>query len=286
MKVKIMRQPELLLSKAALNGESNMSEWKELNEESKKRWNTNAAFWDEYMGETNNQFHNELIKPMTEKLLEVKKDERIIDIACGHGNFSRRLAELKAQVLAIDYSSELIDKAKKRSSNYQIDYRVIDATDRASLEKLGANTYDSAVSNMALMDMSELMPLAMGLGNLLKNDGKFVFSVMHPCFQNPDLVKIVEEEVLGNEIITRKSIKITKYIGSQHYEGIAINKQPVSQIYFHRPLSVLLGVFFEAGFCLDKIEEPVFYSSDNHKFDWNEIPAVIVCRLRKLGGFK
>ena len=160
-----------------------MSEWKSLTEESKKRWNANASFWDNYMGEDNNKFHNELIRPSTEKLLQVKNNDKILDIACGHGNFSRRLADLGAKVVAFDYSAELIKKAKERSKNYNIDYKVIDGTDNNALNSLGQqDEYDSAVSNMALMDMSEIKPLAQSLGLLLKPNGKFVFSIMHPCF--------------------------------------------------------------------------------------------------------
>jgi len=46
------------------------------------------------MGDESNQFHRELIRPYTEKLLDIKEGQTILDIACGNGNFSRRLAEL------------------------------------------------------------------------------------------------------------------------------------------------------------------------------------------------
>ncbi|MCM3316904.1 hypothetical protein M3603_09520 [Rummeliibacillus stabekisii] len=49
-----------------------MSEWRELNEDSKTIWEQNAKHWDEYMGNESNRFHQELIRPYTEKLLKVK----------------------------------------------------------------------------------------------------------------------------------------------------------------------------------------------------------------------
>ncbi|SHH98845.1 class I SAM-dependent methyltransferase [Virgibacillus chiguensis] len=71
-----------------------MSEWKKLLRDSQSRWDENAEYWDDYMGEESNQFHRELIRPSTEKLLQVAGNEAILDVACGNGNFSRRLVEL------------------------------------------------------------------------------------------------------------------------------------------------------------------------------------------------
>nr|WP_309098725.1 class I SAM-dependent methyltransferase [Fredinandcohnia onubensis] len=84
-----------------------MSEWKDLIKDSKARWEENAEHWDDYMGDESNRYHRELIRPNTEKLLNVKEGQTILDIACGNGNFSRRLAELGADVVAFDYLMEM-----------------------------------------------------------------------------------------------------------------------------------------------------------------------------------
>lgn len=65
------------------------------------------------MGEYSNRFHREIIRPSTEMLLNVNDGEEILDIACGNGNFSKRMADLGAKVTAFDYSANLIEKAKK-----------------------------------------------------------------------------------------------------------------------------------------------------------------------------
>ena len=79
----------------------------------KKRWETNADFWDERMGELSNRFHREIVRPSTEVLLDINEGENILDIACGNGNFSKRLVDLGARVTAFDYSANLIENAKK-----------------------------------------------------------------------------------------------------------------------------------------------------------------------------
>ena len=109
-----------------------MGGWKELTQESQARWDTIAEFWDDYMGGESNRFHRELIRPKTEELLAVAEGQTILDISCGNGNFSRRLADLGARVVAVDYSPKMIERAKARSQAYgdRIEYRVADAPRR------------------------------------------------------------------------------------------------------------------------------------------------------------
>lgn len=63
------------------------------NEVAKDAWNQNAKFWDERMGE-GNDFVELLIWPVTERLLALKPGERVLDIACGNGLSSRRMAAM------------------------------------------------------------------------------------------------------------------------------------------------------------------------------------------------
>ena len=54
---------------------------------------------------------------------------------------------------------------------------------------------------------------------------------------------------------------------------------PCTQYYFHRPLNILLNSFFDQGFMLDRIMEPVFQDDIPGKFEWTNIPPVILFRL-------
>ena len=79
----------------------------------------------------------------------------------------------------------------------------------------------------------------------------------------------------------RHSIQIFEYISPRRFEGIALAGQPMAQLYYHRPLSVLLESCFSAGFVMDAMREPVFPKQENMRFDWYEIPPAVVIRLRK-----
>jgi 2-polyprenyl-3-methyl-5-hydroxy-6-metoxy-1,4-benzoquinol methylase len=60
---------------------------------------------------------NTLCWPSLASLLDPKPGQHILDIACGNGLTSRRLAALGAQVTAFDFSANLIDKANACSTN-------------------------------------------------------------------------------------------------------------------------------------------------------------------------
>ncbi len=286
------------------------SDWPELAEEAQKRWNQNAAFWDDRMGEQSNDFHNLLVRPAMERLLSVTPDDRILDIACGNGNFSRFLAGLGARVTAIDCSAGMIERARQRTgdsleeeserpadgasgnesvadSASRIDYRVIDVTDTKELEELGTDTFDAVVSNMAVMDMAEVGPMFAAVHGLLKPGGVFVFSLTHPCFQAPYAVRYAEQFDQDGRMTRKVGIKVERYLTPQPFEGLAIVGQPVPNLIFHRPLSVLLTMCFAAGFVLDGIEERVFEDSveADRELSWanfKETPPMMAVRLRRL----
>ena len=211
-------------------------------QEAQDAWNENAAYWDEFMGE-GNDFVNVLCWPALERLLAPGPGMRVLDVACGNGLTSRRLGRLGAQVTAFDVSSEMIERAGARTTAADgvITYRLIDAEDDATLLALGAGSFDAALSNMALFDMAAIDPLFASLTWLLKPGGVFVFSLMHPCFNNMHTIRMAEREDRGGELITTYSMKVTAYISPSVRMGLAIPGQQRPHPYFHRPLQMLLG---------------------------------------------
>ncbi len=217
-------------------------------------WETNAEFWDTYMGDESNYFHRDLVRPHTEELLHVHPGDLILDIACGNGNFSQRLAERGATVVAFDYSPNMIDLAKKRRANVldRVDFRVCDATAYDELLTLRQEKpFDKAVANMAVMDISDIEPLFQAMYDMLKKGGFFVFATHHPCFTYPN----------------------DDYFTDQTYLGEAVQGQPVQQNYYHRSMQEILNMAFRHGFILNGFYEVPFPEQ--------KIPILMIARLRK-----
>jgi 2-polyprenyl-3-methyl-5-hydroxy-6-metoxy-1,4-benzoquinol methylase len=261
---------------------------REANEKARTIWDTNAAFWNKRMGE-GNDFVNYLIWPATERLLDLKASEEVLDIACGNGFSSRKLSGIGAKVTAFDFSEAMIEAASsvKSDANQRIDYRVLDATDPSALLDLGAQRYDAALCCMALFALADIEPLFRLLPRLLKKDGRFVFSLIHPCFNNDRMSQIAEMEDREGEISTRYGVKVWGYMTPTTSQGVGIPGQPATQLYFHRPLQLVLQLLFGNGFVLDGFEERAFppeYSGGTSPLSWSgkysEIPPILVMRAK------
>ncbi len=217
-------------------------------------WEANAKFWDEQMGEESNFFHRDLVRPSVDKLLDVNPGDFVLDIACGNGNYSAYLANKGAKVLAFDYSKEMIALAKKRRAAVldRVSFQVCDATDlKALLALKQERLFHKAVSNMAIMDISDIEPLFEAVYALLEDGGSFVFATHHPCFtyENGD------------------------YFTSCVNKGVAIEGQPLLQNYYHRSISDILQLAFQMGYQMDGFYEVPFPKEN--------VPIIMIVRLRK-----
>jgi SAM-dependent methyltransferase len=256
-------------------------------------WDANATFWNEAMAE-GNLFHRSMIGPTAEKLLDIRPGQRIVEFACGNGQFARRMAELGAGVEASDVSPKLVELAMARTRERpeiadRIRFSVIDAANPGDLAKLGDRQFDAAVCNMAIMDMIEVEPLYRAAASVLKPGGRFVFTVMHPCFNNPGGDSLTGEvEDNDGEMTVTYAVRVKRYRSTGSYRGLAIVGQPEKQWYFHRTLTELLSPAFTSGLVLDGLEEAYLPASTEPGTgvswrNFTDIPPVLGVRLRTLG---
>jgi 2-polyprenyl-3-methyl-5-hydroxy-6-metoxy-1,4-benzoquinol methylase len=261
------------------------AEFPEHADENRRIWDANALWWDDRIG-GGNDFQTVLIEPATERLLDIVAGETILDAACGAGRFARRMAELGARVVAFDSSAAFIARARERtSSDAAVEYHVVDAGNPEALLSLGSNRFDKAVCTMAIMDMPEVGPLFATLSRMLVAGGAFVFSITHPCFHSAAIQRFAEiyEEQPGRHVI-RSGVKVSSYLSSSARKTEGIIGQPEPQWFFHRPISTLFRLGFEAGFVVDGIEEPYFpHNTPAAGVRWHDmpdIPPVMVVRMR------
>jgi 2-polyprenyl-3-methyl-5-hydroxy-6-metoxy-1,4-benzoquinol methylase len=260
----------------------------ELNAASRGAWERNARFWDEKQGAQGNASHREQIAPAALRLLNVQPGDVVLDAACGNGVFARRLAALGAHVTGFDFSTGMIEHANAHAAHSphreRMHFHVMDATDEPQLLTLGIGQFDAVVCLMAFMDMPEIAPLCRAARQLLKPGGRFVFALLHPCFNSADkIVRVAEEEDRDGTLVETHAIKMSRYLTPVTLQGIGIIGQPVPQYYFHRPLHVLLTTCFEAGFVLDGFDEPRMPLREGRRDSWlsyTDIPPFLLARLR------
>ncbi|GEM_PF-7070028 len=71
-------------------------------------WDENADWWDRHSGDDGLEFQRTIIVPITERLLALRPGEVVLDLACGNGIYSRKMADAGAHVVAVDFSERLI----------------------------------------------------------------------------------------------------------------------------------------------------------------------------------
>jgi 2-polyprenyl-3-methyl-5-hydroxy-6-metoxy-1,4-benzoquinol methylase len=256
-----------------------------LNETNREAWRQNASFWHEHM-QAGNDYHRLLLRPAFERLLQLHHGERVLDAACGDGQHSRWLATEGARVTAFDFSPELVRLAERASLASGIDFRIADATNKSQLLELAdGHSFDAILCSNALMDMPVIEPLIEAAHELLKPNGRFVFSVVHPCFNTSGAAQVVEQwsDDDGTDRL-RFAVKVWRYKTAATVKGNGIQGQPAPQIYFDRPLEDLLSAFFEHGFAMDGIVEPAFAPEDRPATpSWRnmtDLPPFLVARMR------
>jgi hypothetical protein len=110
---------------------------------------------------------------------------------------------------------------------------------------------------------------------------------MHPAFNSSYAVRMAEEEDREGEMILSYSIKMRGYMTPRWTRGLALREQPKAQVYFDRPLQMVLGSAFAAGFVMDALAERAFppdHPPNKNPLSWggrySEFPPALVARMR------
>jgi 2-polyprenyl-3-methyl-5-hydroxy-6-metoxy-1,4-benzoquinol methylase len=109
------------------------------------------------------------------------RDQFALDLACGHGVIARALASGGAHVVGLDLSVNLIEVARSREADRPlgIRYTLGSAADDTVLRD---ERFDVVTCNFGLSDIDDLDGACRTVARLLAPGGRFIFSILHPCF--------------------------------------------------------------------------------------------------------
>lgn len=123
-----------------------------------------AQSWDPRNYDRNARFVSDLGAPVLE-LLAPRAGERILDLGCGDGVLTRKIAELGCDVIGIDSSAEQIAAARALGLNARVGDGERIAFDRE---------FDAVFSNAALHWMRRADEVIAGVWRALRPGGRFV----------------------------------------------------------------------------------------------------------------
>lgn len=170
--------------------------------------------------------------------------KKVLDLGCGYGWHCKFAAEQgAAQVLGIDLSRKMIEEAKKRNADKQIEYRICGIEEYEYPE----NTWDCVVSNLSLHYIENLKAIFQKVHRTLKQDGIFLLNIEHPVFTAG-----VGQDWIYTEEGEPKYWPVDNYFipGERrtHFLGCDVTKQ------HHTLTQILMGVL-NNGFELNAVEE-------------------------------
>jgi 2-polyprenyl-3-methyl-5-hydroxy-6-metoxy-1,4-benzoquinol methylase len=208
------------------------------------------ARYDEFAGWYDDWVGDDVSEPCASAVLDAVGDVRglrVLDLGCGSGRIARALAKREAQVVGIDISKELVNRAERKEAESQlgINYVVADA---ASNVWRAVGPFDGVVSNMALMDIDDLEGTLSSVASVLVPNGWFVFSIFHPCFPGFG-VRLPSWPAEGSYFDERWWN--TGGNGCRGRVGI-----------YHRTISSYLNALLDAGFELTSFGEPAGAEAD------------------------
>lgn len=102
-------------------------------------------------------------------LLNPQPAELILDLGCGDGALTARIAAAGARVVGVDSSEEMVEAARRRGIDAYVDDAETGLT--GHVERFGR--FDAVFSNAALHWMTDVEPVAAGVFAMLRDGGRF-----------------------------------------------------------------------------------------------------------------
>lgn len=162
--------------------------------------------------------------------------KRVLDLGCGYGWHCKYATEQgAAQVLGIDLSRRMMEEARKRNADNNIEYRVCGIEEYEYPE----NSWDCVVSNLALHYVEDISRIFQKVYKTLKPEGVFLFNIEHPTFTAG-----VEQDWIYAEDGTPKYWPIDNYFipgeRNTHFLGCDVKK------YHHTLTQIMMGLLVKA----------------------------------------
>jgi SAM-dependent methyltransferase len=250
-------------------------------------WGEIAEWYDEKQGDTGDLWHRSLIDPALIARIGTVAGLKLLDLGCGNGYLARRFASQGAAVTGVDSSREMIARARAREKKVPrgITYLIGEA---AHLARLPTGGFDVVYSNMALMDMANAEGVLRQAERVLRDPGRFVASLSHPCFDTGSGSSWIIEHRSGRAVVGRWVQRYREpFNDASPWRGDG-RRAPLefATAAFHRPLSWYVRAFVKAGLGITGWDEPrptAEFLATSPQGEWiDRIPLHCVIEARKL----
>jgi SAM-dependent methyltransferase len=196
--------------------------------------------------DTRSGLNEVLEQPALRALLPALEGLSVLELGCGMGQFARYCAEQGADpVVGLEISERMLEIARRENAAANITY----FHEPMETAIFSDDTFDLVVSSLAIHYVEDYPGLVRRVYGWLKPRGRFIFSVEHPiCTARKQMSGWVKED---------QGIKLYWPVDDYATEGPRVQRWFVNGVVkYHRRLSTLLNALTDAGFRVERVEEP------------------------------
>lgn len=229
---------------------ANIMQKKNRNFEKKTSWEPVANWYDQIVSKEGHYYHQEVIFPyLQNKILKnIKKDQSVIELACGQGVLERKLKK-EQNYTGLDISPGLLKTAISQKISETHNFQEQDVTLSFNLN----TTFDIGFIILALQNFKNPEGAIENLSRHIKKNGKVVLVINHPYFRIPRQSSwgVDESKKIQYRRIDRYMTPMEIPISMQPSKG---EKTDMTYSY-HQPFSFFTKLFHDHGFFIEEIEE-------------------------------
>lgn len=224
----------------------------------KTAWEANADTWARQARAGYDIYRDYINTPAFLKMLPEVPGLTGLDIGCGEGSNTRKVAELGAKMSAIDIAEGFIKYVSQTEMENPLGivYQVADARELPFRDA----TFDFATAFMVMMDVMDPEKVLREVYRVVRPGGFFQFSILHPCFAPP------HRKVLRHPDGKAYAIEIADYyaVGRRHEQWYFSQTteeekktiKPFHVPYIHMTMSMWVELLDTVGFRLKRFGEP------------------------------
>jgi len=182
-----------------------------------------------------------VIIPLIDKMTKNANFQNVIDLGCGTGYLTNKIAKKSVKISAIDISEKSIDTAKNHYERSKINFEKCAIEDYKTKE-----LFTLGIANMTLMDVLNLENVIENIYKILLPNSDLVITITHPYFW-PFYWNYYKEDWFD----------YSKELQIQHQFKTSLTDAKFKTTHFHRPLDFYLKILIKNHFKIIDFEEPM-----------------------------
>lgn len=227
--------------------------------EAARYWDDNAEAWTTLARAGYDVYRDGLNTPAFLAMLPDVRGRTGLDVGCGEGHNTRQLAARGARMTAIDVSRVFLRHAIGTERLEPRGIRYVAAS--AANVPMADGTADFVTAFMSLMDMPHIDRVLAEIRRVLRPGGFLQASIEHPCFATPHRRNLrgADGRTYALEVgdyFNRLDGAVAEWTFSAAPSDVKNAVRHFRIPRFTRPLAEWINMFIDAGFVIERVEEP------------------------------